>query len=399
MAILLIILFPLFLFAQQKEENISVSLKKIFSSVSEKQQKYWQYKFLIDTPLNNQIQKENDVWNVIKDWATGEEKQRKIQALSDYLFNMYVATTAQGYIPPILDFKFAGVLDPLENLPTRYKVSELLSLYYAEQDAVKKILSYRFKNIFNIEYDIYSLANADQERKFLRVLSESYRLGERVGYQGVKPEFLQIQDQLKKEIADSFQNCMTGGSVCTYERVDMMNMMDRKRGTAKKEYYYRPTEAECDASSYMFCKGICKNTKKQYDGWQIKGVWRLRAKPIHAGDTLSSADGTFFVSASGEKYPAWDYHVASVLSLQKGEEQILLVEDPFLFEEPVPLSVWAGKFHRAKTIFFLTPFQRKETIEKQLFEVTPDQRDKIQKQQPIFVDGKEYLPAPVRKVE
>ena len=198
------LVFSPVLTAQQNGTDAAENLKKIFSSVPKDQQNYWQHKFLINTPLTSQVQAEAGAWNVLKDWVNGQEKQRYVQAVADYLFNMYVSTTAQGYIPLVLNLNFAGVLDPFENLPTGYKTGNLLSLYYAEKEQIQKHLSQRFQTAFGIEYSANNPANKKTEDAFLKVLANSYRLGDRVGYKGQTDVFPQVQEHLKKEIAKSF---------------------------------------------------------------------------------------------------------------------------------------------------------------------------------------------------
>jgi len=76
-----------------------------------------------------------------------------------------------------------------------------------------------------------------------------------------------------------------------------------------------------------------------------------------------------------------------------------MVQDTFLFKDPVPLAVWAEKFAEAQTYFDALPFQRKERTEKQFIRLPADQMDALRQGKSVKVNGITYAPYPVYEAE
>ena len=383
------------LFAQSSV-GLAVRLAEMIGSFSENDKIAWQGRLMWRMPIKSQLQKERGFWDVTWAWISGSQKEQEVQALAGYLFNMYIFSAAQGRLPQQLDLSFTGVLDPLENIAGGYQAQEIKSLYADEKEDVKKHLSRLFKNKLGISYNQQDKQNDAREEKFLQILQNSSRAGKRAFYVANKAMLptQQASQEVKQALQKKLAGCIDGSAICTYEQIDMFDMMDRKSGAARRDYFYRPASQECDACAYSYCKRACLNPQQNYAGWTVDGLYRLHARP-QQNKFLMPAQGKAFLSVDGKKYAPWHYHAAALFRLKKDGQYTLLVQDPFLFEEPVPLAVWAESFLAEDVLFYAYPFQRQEKIESQFVQIPADQLEALKQGNPVKVGGIKYEPYPV----
>lgn len=385
------------LFAQT--EGMAVLLNKKVAGLSANNKISWQSRLMWRIPVSSELKQERGLWDITWGWISGSQEEKETEALAGYLFNMYVFSAAQGYVPQKLDLNFTGVLDPLENIEGGYETKEIRDLYFDEKEKVKNYLARLFKNKLGLVYHLQNKQNDQREEEFLRVLANSSFSSKKAHYvKGNTPFARQEAEEVKKALQTSFANCMDGASICTYEQIDVFDMMDRKSGTARKDYYYRPASQECDACAYTFCKTACLRPQQDYAGWKMDALYRIYARPVQK-EFLTPSSGTHFLSVNGQKYAPWNYHAAALFRLKKEGQYTLMVQDTFLFKDPVPLAVWAEKFAEAQTYFDALPFQRKERTEKQFIRLPADQMDALRQGKSVKVNGITYAPYPVYEAE
>lgn len=385
-------------FAATDGGGASAGINEFLNARPAAERDYWQGRLLCPSVITDAVDEERGLMRTAADWITGADKERRIKALGAYLYNMYISSAAQKHMPQTLDLTFTGVLDPLENLPGGYAPGDMAKLYERETAAVQNHIARRFKQRAGISYDPSDKENAAAERFFLRVLEQSAVKG-RAGY---RLSHGRMEAERKKEADESLKRALVSclstddHSVCTYERTDMLDLLDRKRGSVPKEHFYRPVRSECDACSYAGCRSACQAARRDYAGWKMAALHRIYAWPS-AGKFVRSREKREFFSPQGERYPDWDYHAAALVTLYKDKQRISLVQDPFLFEEPVSLETWADRFDAASTVFYARPFRRLAGTEKQFVRISPDQLDNLRQGKTVTVNGVSYKPAPVRQ--
>ncbi len=191
----------------------------------------------------------------------------------------------------------------------------------------------------------------------------------------------------KNKIAAQFK-------IATYKQMDIY-AMDKRSGSLYT-YTYRPLIGECAALTYIICKDFSNYYNADFNGWKIVRVFEIEAKP-KAKAVLLNAQGKEKFSKNGNEYPAWDYHRAAMLALQKGDDFTLIILDNFLADTPLQLKDWLAKFDLKSTQFKPIVFSPSEAIEAEIKSIDAKEAQLVRQNKPLRIGGDTYNPHIIRK--
>ena len=316
----------------------------------------------------------------------------KIQAVSFYLYNMYITTAAyQVDMPSRLDFNYVGVLEGFYSWGYGFDFAEAVKFYNLHKKAIKERIQARFKHWGDFpSYQINDTQNDARERAFMELLAKAPRRGDEV----ILYPAASI-NQIKGEIDADEQSSFDGyfGSalaqarklVTTYEVIDQnqwSTMIDNPRAarSSAKKYYYRWAIRECASCSYIIGKELCRALGDPKIEWGNIRINEITAYPVTSGARLS-------LKGRNEK---WDYHRAIFVLAERDGTYTPIVLDKFLGgAKAMKLEEWLKYFDLQKTNFLVQPFNIQEKWNKGLKTPSSSSGNKVK------VDGKWHEPYPV----
>ncbi len=341
---------------------------------------------------SSQLKKEPSFWDGLISSFSFTDKEEKQKAVAQYIYNMYIIDAAKGIsLPqPMIDTSYTGALDPIYRSDFK-NGAEIKNFYYKNlADINAKIAVFFFQKRF-LNYNSKDAKILKQQADYINMLVNTYNRNKAFSYNygqaALSRQELTSAKKflLKKYISDNNKNNKDLSVI--YEHTDPVKMLDNATRvgdsySSAKSYTYRPLSQECAACSYSFCKHICNATQNRYSLYKLLRVYEIYAKPSNG--LLKNAKGqTDFFSPQGKKYPAWDYHAATLLVFEEENALSFTVVDTLLSEEPISYENWLAFFDKKETFFTITPFIRREKVEK-TFVAT----DKL---------PSSYKPHPVRK--
>lgn len=314
------------------------------------------------TEISRDIVDSKSNWQKLVDTLSGSNKTNKIEAVAGYLYNMRVVTASRTLTPKggTLDLNYLGAFDPFVDVT--FGPDSLKDFYIKNKKEVNEVLTKFISEVYNKKtypdekINLLFLGSADNSRR---------RNGEFI-YKPIKSVALSKKFD-NKELMSLIQKTDTQNKELKYPMevfVNDFSFLDSSvgkstRSTTKTEY--RSLSDECTLCSYNLCKNICTNVGKTF---KVINLYRIYGYPTSGG--LKSANGDDFVSPEGKKYPSWDFHVASLMVIQEGEQVYFVVYDPLLSRETISLYEWTALFDQSKTVFSVWPFKRSAEIEKKI---------------------------------
>ena len=284
------------------------------------------------------------------------DSSSEVRAVAFYLYQMYVSQAAYGgAVPGRLDVNYLGALDNFEMLNTPFDVRSASGIYEKHKKEIKNQLAGFFATQKKLPaYPAQSAQTDQQERAFLRALAASADANGRAGYFWAAPRWkntLSAQD--KKWLGQILHTGQAEASqkVVLYKtpKADL-SALDKTSGRYSgggMEYLYRPADKECDACSYVVARALREQMRKQKNvNWGHLRLYRLTARPLKGG-TLQPARGSRFARPKGGFYPAWDYHAAVLVIMNRDGRYTPAVLDTFLSAEPMAFSAWLAQFKAA----------------------------------------------------
>lgn len=328
------------------------------------------------------------------------DSSSEVRAVAFYLYQMYVSRAAYGgAVPDKLNINYLGALDNFEMLNTPFDARSAAQIYKKHKKEVKTHLA-RFFSVHKKfpAYPAESTQADHQEQAFLRTLEASADANGRAGYFWASPRWkntLSAQD--KKWLSQILHTGKAEASrnIVLYKtpKADL-SALDKTSGRYSgggMEYLYRPADQECDACSYVVGRALREQMRKQKNvNWGHLRLYRLTARPIK-GSFLQPARGNRFARPEGGFYPAWHYHAAILVIMNRDGRYTPAVLDTFLSAEPMAFSAWLARFKAADTRLTATPFKRLEEVEDSI--TRPDKKEG----QNCIKDGCTYKPYPVYK--
>lgn len=328
------------------------------------------------------------------------DSSSEVRAVAFYLYQMYVSQAAYGgAVPDKLNINYLGALDNFEMLNTPFDARSAAQIYKKHKKEVKTHLA-RFFSVHK-KFPAYPAKSAQtdhQEQAFLHALEASADANGRAGYFWASPRWkntLSAQD--KKWLSQILHTGKAEASrnIVLYKtpKADL-SALDKTSGRYSgggMEYLYRPADQECDACSYVVGRALREQMRKQKNvNWGHLRLYRLTARPIK-GSFLQPARGNRFSRPEGGFYPAWHYHAAILVIMNRDGRYTPAVLDTFLSAEPMAFSAWLARFKAADTRLTATPFKRLEEVEDSI--TRPDKKEG----QNCIKDGCTYKPYPVYK--
>lgn len=326
------------------------------------------------------------------------DSSSEVRAVAFYLYQMYVSQAAYGgAVLGRLDVNYLGALDNFEMLNTPFDARSASGIYEKHKKEIKNQLARFFATPKKLPaYPAQSAQTDQQERAFLRALAASADANGRAGYFWAAPRWkntLSAQD--KKWLGQILHTGQAEASqkVVLYKtpKADL-SALDKTSGRYSgggMEYLYRPADKECDACSYVVARALREQMRKQKNvNWGHLRLYRLTARPLKGG-TLQPARGSRFARPEGGFYPAWDYHAAVLVIMNRDGRYTPAVLDTFLSAEPMAFSAWLAQFKAANTRLTATPFKRLEEIEAAI--TRPDKKEGPN----CIKNGCTYKPYPV----
>lgn len=339
-----------------------------------------------------ELQKGPSVWEIFVSFFSPQEKDANQQAIAEYIYNMFIIDAAKGETArqAILDTSYTGALDPIYR--SGFKSGEEIKKFYGKYG---EQINWKIKDMFDktrfLNYNPKDKNILNQQAQYINMLAATYQKNGAFSYNygeaALSKEKLTSTRVflLKKYISDTDKQNKNMSVI--YKQADPVKMLDNSTrlgggSSSAINYTYRPLSQECAACSYSFCKHVCKFTQDRYSLYKLLRVYEVYAKPSNG--FLKNAKGKpDFFSPQGDKYPAWDYHAAALLVFEVEDGLSFTVVDTFLSKEPISYDNWLAFFDKTDTYFTITPFIRRENVEKTFMPT-----DKL----PAY-----YKPHPVRK--
>ena len=319
-----------------------------------------------------QLPQEPSVWDSFTSLFTSQEKEEKQQALAQYIYNMYIIEAAKGTNAAYLDTSYTGALDPIYRSAFK-NAAELEKFFNDNQQQINSLLKEYFAKNLKLVYNDTDKHNKQTSWKYIQILSATYNENKKFSYMPGTGGLNNTQlDKARKAQLSAMikDNKATNDNLAViYENTDPFDMLDNATRTGAhnfaKQYTYRPLKEECSACSYTFCKDICAVAKDRYGQYQILRLYQVYAYP-KSGYLKDKQGKDRFANSTGDLYPQWDYHSASLLIFVQNGGLNFTVIDNFLTDGPVQFEDWINLFDKDNTFFTLLPFSRNAATEKSI---------------------------------
>ena len=339
-------------------------------------------------PPSNQVYEAPGLW---ERWFHTDTSREHERAMAFYLFNMAVLRNTYNYAAQSLSLNELGVLDAFMLCREKFNFKVASSFLREHQVQVNKWLTQFIK-----EHPLPGKIPTRQEYYAWARLLETIPLPHgQAAY--AKPFPLDRQGPLPEKLTEQLSvflrkaHKLAKQTVVVYDEPNVtLEDLDYKVGQ-RQEYRkrtYRWAAQECYYSSYLVGKLVAESFTDPHGGWSGSRIYTLTAHPKE-GEFLKPSATTPFTLADGTPGLHWRYHTAVLAIVRQADRYVPVVLDHFLGgTHPMLLGRWIQRFG-TDTVFTATPFLRDKTTEQVLRK--PDKKTA----KSVWVDGKEYLAAPV----